>query len=216
MTYYTEKQFMNEGKDSKETSVLFNTYFFNVKGKILEAGCSTGNFISLNPKQIQGIDFDKDSIKICKNKGLNAKVMDLTKPLKFKDNSFNAVFSSYVIEHIENPLFVIKEFKRVLKNKGKLVLITNDWIKTHDTRHSSFYDDYTHKTPFTKAAFERIAFDSGFRNFFVEYQAKSVKGFGWAIRKGFVSVKQVMFFQEILRVFGITNNSIVLIAYKGV
>jgi ubiquinone/menaquinone biosynthesis C-methylase UbiE len=214
MSYYTEKQFVKSGKDTEKTSVLFNTYFSNVKEKILEAGCSTGNFLLLNPKKIQGIDFDKESIEICKQKGLNAKVMDVTLKLKFKNESFNAIFCSYLIEHIQNPLFMLKEFKRILKRNGKLVLITNDWVRTHDKINSNFYDDYTHKTPFTKASLERIAFDSGFRNFFVEYQPKSITGLGWLIRKQFLTVKQVMFFQKVMRFFGVTNNGIVLIAYK--
>ena len=71
MSYYTEKQFTKEGKDTAETSVLFQTYFSDVKGQILEAGCSVGSFLSLNPKQIQGIDFDEESVKICRQKGFN-------------------------------------------------------------------------------------------------------------------------------------------------
>ncbi|PIN98726.1 MAG: hypothetical protein COT90_02895 [Candidatus Diapherotrites archaeon CG10_big_fil_rev_8_21_14_0_10_31_34] len=211
MSYYTEKQFTKEGKDTAETSVLFQTYFSDVKGQILEAGCSVGSFLSLNPKQIQGIDFDEESVKICRQKGFNAKKMDLTKKLEFKDEEFEGVFSSYVIEHIQNPLPAVKELKRILKKKGKMVLMTNDWNKTHS---KNFYDDYTHVRPFTKQSFRQLAYDAGFKKFFVEHESKSFRGFGWIIRKGILKPKQVMTIQKFLRLIGITNNTIVLVAFK--
>ncbi len=214
MSYYTEKQFTKKNFDTAKTSVLFQTYFSDVKGKILEAGCSVGSFLALAPKQIQGIDFDEESIKICKEKGLNAMQMDLTKKLSFKNEEFDAVFSSYVIEHIQNPLFMVKELRRILKKNGKLVVMTNDWIRTHDKKHSSFYDDYTHVRPFTKQSLKQVAFDAGFRNFSVEHESKSIRGFGWLIRKGILKTKHVISIQKFLGLIGITNNTIVLVAFK--
>lgn len=214
MSYYTEKQFTKENKDSEKTSVLFQTYFSDVKGKILEAGCSVGSFLFLAPERIQGIDFDGESIEICREKGLNAKKMDLTKKLEFKDESFDGIFSSYVIEHIEKPLPTIKELKRILKKNGKLVVMTNDWIRTHNQKYSNFYDDYTHVRPFTKQSLKQLAFDAGFKNFYVEHQSKSFLGFGWIIRKGILKTKHIMALQKIFRLIGITNNTIVLVAYK--
>jgi len=214
MSYYTEKQFTKTTKDTEKTSVLFQTYFFDVKGEILDAGCSVGGFISLAPDKIQGIDFDEESVNICRKKGLKAEKMDLTKKLEFKDEEFDGIFSSYLIEHIEKPLPMLKELRRILKKNGKLVIITNDWVRTHEIKNCNFYDDYTHVKPFTKVSLGKIAFDAGFRNYFVEYEAKSVTGFGWVIRKGFFTTKQIMSLQKVMRFFGLTNDSIVLVAYK--
>ncbi len=211
MSYYTEKQFTKKTQDTAETSVLFNTYFSEIKGKILEAGCSVGSFLSLSPEKIEGVDFDETSVNICKKKGLNAKKMDLTKKLDYKDETFDAVFSSYVIEHIEKPLPMIKELRRIIKKNGKLVIMTNDWLKTFDR---NFYDDYTHVRPFTKQSFKHLAYDAGFRNFFVEHEGKSFKGLGFLIRKGLIKTKHAIALQKFLRFIGITNNTIVLVAFK--
>ncbi len=214
MSYYTEKQFTSQSTETEKTSVLFQRYFSDVKGKILEAGCSTGSFLSLSPKKITGIDFDEESVKICRKKGLNALQMDLTKKLSFKDEEFDAVFSSYVIEHLMQPLFMVKELRRTLKKGGKLVIITNDWVRTHDKKHSNFFDDYTHVKPFTKQSLSQVAFDAGFRDYSVEFQPKSFPGFGWIIRKGILKTHHIIALQKFLKIIGITNNSIVLVAVK--
>lgn len=43
--------------------------------------------------------------------------LDLNKPLPFKDKSFNQVIACHVLEHLENPLFSLEEWKRVATKK---------------------------------------------------------------------------------------------------
>jgi SAM-dependent methyltransferase len=50
-------------------------------------------------------------------------VVDLEKEkLPFKDNSVDEIWCCHVLEHLINPLDVIKEFHRVLKCGGKVVI----------------------------------------------------------------------------------------------
>jgi len=51
-------------------------------------------------------------------------VMNVDKKLKFKDNSFDLIWCSEVIEHLKNPAFSISEFRRVLKPGGRMILTT--------------------------------------------------------------------------------------------
>lgn len=44
--------------------------------------------------------------------------------LPFKDNSFDTVIAGEVIEHVENPSFLLREINRVLEDKGKLIIST--------------------------------------------------------------------------------------------
>ncbi|MFH1545316.1 MAG: class I SAM-dependent methyltransferase [archaeon] len=214
MSYYVEKQFVSHTLDKAETSVMFYTYFRDVKGKILDVGCSIGAFILLDPNRIQGIDIDKKALEEARKKGLKVQHMDLRKKFKLKDNEFSAIFSSYTIEHIENPLNMMKEIYRILKPKGRLVLMTTDWIKTHGRSKSNFYDDYTHVSPFTIQSLKQIAYDSGFRDYAVRYDFKAVRGFGWAVRKGLLKPSQILFIQKLLYKLGIKSNTIILIARK--
>lgn len=54
--------------------------------------------------------------------------MDATKKLELPDNSFEAVFSEHMIEHISynDANFMIKEFYRILKPGGKIRINTPD------------------------------------------------------------------------------------------
>ena len=50
--------------------------------------------------------------------------------LPIKSDSVRSIVSSHVIEHVENPDQALLEFKRIIKNKGKIFLfIPNDGSK---------------------------------------------------------------------------------------
>ncbi len=52
------------------------------------------------------------------------KVMDLNKlPYPFKTNSIDEVYMRNILEHLDDPIQVIHEVKRILKASGKLVII---------------------------------------------------------------------------------------------
>ena len=50
--------------------------------------------------------------------------LDLNGVLPFKDNSFDCAVCAEGIEHLENPHHLIREFSRVLRNEGSLVVTT--------------------------------------------------------------------------------------------
>lgn len=50
--------------------------------------------------------------------------IDLNKKLPFQDASFDLIWCSEVIEHLENPQAIIKEIERMVKPGGKYILTT--------------------------------------------------------------------------------------------
>ena len=211
MSYYTDKRF--QVIDAKEEKGrlwrVWNRYFKDINGKILDAGCSVGNFISLCPERIIGIDVDKDAVEICKKKGFNAMYMDLDKKLEFPDNYFDAIYCNHVIEHTQDPLFTLREFYRVLKTDRKLVLFTPNIYRDK----FKFFDEYSHKKPLTPKSLEEIAYNVGFRNFKIYQEHISISGLGWLARRG-VSANLILKIQNFLALLKITSKDMVLEAVK--
>jgi len=48
------------------------------------------------------------------------------KNLPYDDNTFDEVYSKNLLEHLPNPLHILKEAKRVLKKGGKLYFLTDN------------------------------------------------------------------------------------------
>lgn len=90
--------------------------------KILEIGCNSGfmqgKFIERGLNVI-GVDVNSEAL------GLNphdARLMSAT-DLKFADRSFDKIYSSHTIEHIENLRLSFEEASRVLKSGGVYVAV---------------------------------------------------------------------------------------------
>lgn len=81
--------------------------------------------------------------------------MDLTKPLNFTDGSFDTIILSDVLEHIPNPLELLSEIYRILKDGG--VLIGN--VPFYYWIHESPHDYYR----YTRYALERFSNCSNFK-----------------------------------------------------
>jgi len=89
-------------------------------GKGLEIGVGTGRFSSGLGIKI-GIDPAFDMLLMAKKRGIrvfNAKAEDLP----FKDNSFDFVVMITVLSFLPSPLNALKEARRVIKNKGHIII----------------------------------------------------------------------------------------------
>ena len=118
---------------------LSNFYFNRIKAirrslvgysfkKVLDAGCGDGEIGRLLKEQLEidvyGIDISRKGVALAKQKGLHAKVADMSVAIPFADNMFDLVLSSATIEHVINPDKFLKEIRRVLKPNGILLVST--------------------------------------------------------------------------------------------
>lgn len=188
---------------------IYQRYFIQINGKILDAGCSVGNFISNDPKNIAGIDTDRKALEICKQRGYKVYEMDMNQRLNFPDNYFSAICSDRTIEHTKDTKFTLSEFFRVLKPKGKLFLSTQNLYEVK----FGFFDDYTHNRPMTPKSLKQVAMSVGFKHGRVSSEHKSIHGLGWLARKG-VPAMVIFFMQKVLYYLLITDCHIVLEAEK--
>jgi len=116
--------------------------------KILDIGCSGGILMEELEKNkigiVFGIDNSKYAIQKCRKRGLkNVRLGDACK-LPYKNDFFDIVIASDLLEHIESESKALEEWKRVLKIGGYLILGVpafdflygyHDYIQKHKRRY---------------------------------------------------------------------------------
>ncbi len=95
------------------------------KGSLLDVGCAEGLFLELAGKDgwdVTGTEISEFAAKYGKEKiGLNIMHGELS-DMKFPDNSFDAVTMWHVLEHTTDPVAVLREIRRILKDNGTFIL----------------------------------------------------------------------------------------------
>lgn len=145
-------------------------------GNVLDIGCGTGLFLeTLSPEfEGVGIDSSKDFINFCQNKKINVVKMDALK-ISFKDQSFDNVFCSFLIEHflpreVDN---LLNNIYRILKKNGRVILTTEDKLSLTSFQ-SNFWNDYTHIRPYNVGSISSLLKDHNFKIIKVYKRAKHI------------------------------------------
>jgi len=95
-----------------------------LKGEILEIGVGTGYLASLYSQGV-GMDISKGMLERARKRlGEDFSLVRANaEELPFKDSSFDTVVSTFTLSSVKNIKKAIKEMRRVLKNRGRLVLV---------------------------------------------------------------------------------------------
>ncbi len=129
--------------------------------QLLDVGCGRGEFLrGFIRAGLSGSGVDQSTIarELCPI-GTDIRAIDLEKEvLPFADSSFDVVFSKSVIEHFYFPERLVKEILRVLRPGGVAITMCPDW----EANHKIFFEDYTHRTPFTMTSLRDIQLIHGF------------------------------------------------------
>ena len=56
------------------------------------------------------------------------------------------------MEHLNNPDIFLREAHRILKPGGMILCLIPDW----ESNYKTYFDDFTHRSPFTKPSLEDI------------------------------------------------------------
>jgi SAM-dependent methyltransferase len=99
---------------------------FMPNSKGLDIGCGNGQYIRTMDSlgwQFEGVEFNSTAVDLARKAGLKVFHGEL-KSANFKNNSFDIVSARHLIEHIPDPGDLIKEISRILKPKGRLIIIT--------------------------------------------------------------------------------------------
>ncbi|MDO8743416.1 MAG: class I SAM-dependent methyltransferase [Candidatus Azambacteria bacterium] len=158
---------------------LFSRFRMEKGDKLLDVGCGRGDFAKGFKDaglEVFGLDREKGNSEILK--GIEVKTGDIKNdPFPFEGETFDFVFSKSVIEHLLEPDNFMKECRRVLKPGGRIIIMAPDW---HSQRYI-FYDDYTHRHPYTAAGLKDLLNIYGFKEVGVEifYQLPILWKYPW-------------------------------------
>ena len=128
------------------------------KGKILDIGAGTGDFLSVAKNegwQTLGVEPSEKAKAIAINKG----VTFVEQTTELANNSFDVISMWHVLEHVPDLDKQIKELKRLLKPNGTLIVAVPNF-KSFDAKHYgkfwAAYDVPIHFWHFSKIAIQLL------------------------------------------------------------
>ena len=116
----------------------------------LEKAGANYTIFDINPDQIAGIS----------ELGINAAVHDITQAQL--SDSYDYIFASDVIEHVDNPIAMLAHLKRSLAKGGRLVVTTPNAGYWRNFVTHSYVEFHEHNFCFSKKHFENLARKIGF------------------------------------------------------
>jgi SAM-dependent methyltransferase len=142
------------------TQLLFNKNGLQKGQALLEPGCGRGEMLRCFQHlgmQVSGCDLSPETKKFLPD--IAIEICDIEKNgLPYLDNSFDVIYSKSFLEHFYYPELFLKEALRVLKPGGLLLTLVPDW----EANYKKYFDDYTHRTPFTTVSLRDIQLIQGF------------------------------------------------------
>ncbi|KJJ83931.1 type 12 methyltransferase [Candidatus Omnitrophus magneticus] len=138
---------------------------FCPSGKLLDVGCSTGDFVHTAAKHFnaEGLELSQWASQIARNKGVNLHTKSLSE-MNEKDGLYDVVTMWGVIEHLENPKDEILHVNRLLRQNGVLCFWTGnvDSLFSKILRQRWPYMLGQHIQFFSKKSLDRLMRDCGF------------------------------------------------------
>jgi SAM-dependent methyltransferase len=89
---------------------------------VLDLGCGAGTYLRHFPPNSLGIDVSRPNLEACRRLHLQVMPADLNRDLPVESSSFAAIFCSHVLEHVDAPIHLLRECRRILTPGGILAL----------------------------------------------------------------------------------------------
>ena len=96
--------------------------------RVLEAGCGRTTRLAGHRDRIgRLVGVDLDAAAGAENAALDEfAIADLCRSLPFEDGAFDVVYANFVVEHLAAPEAAFREWRRLLRPQGELVLLTSN------------------------------------------------------------------------------------------
>lgn len=152
--------------------------------RILNLGCGTANDVwwLAGENEIVGLDYAQSGLRVAQRHGVMGVIGDLNLSpfLPFRDGVFDIVICKDILEHLLEPIAVLQEVCRVLKDEGYVIIsVPNHFYlpmrlrillgkgliwKSIGSDHSEYEEwNYMHIRFFTYKGFWKFLWAAGFR-----------------------------------------------------
>jgi len=144
---------------------------------VLDVGCGRGEFLELLNKEgigSYGIDTNKQMVKACTERGLNAEAADLFDHVQgLEDGLLGGIFAAQVVEHLDGPRLrgFLREAHRTLRGGGVLIAETVNPESVYALTRF-YYLDAGHQAPLPPALLQFLAELAGFSSVEVKLLAE--------------------------------------------
>src|SRR4051794_3537111 len=130
------------------------TRHFPRDARLLDVGCGTA-WLAAHYPEYTGIDSSPEAIATARRLGRNVVEASVEDELPFESESFDAVGMKDLLEHVPDPVAVVREARRVLKPGGRAFASAREaqgWVGA----------DSPPRRPFTRGGSRSLFSDSGF------------------------------------------------------
>ncbi|WBL22382.1 class I SAM-dependent methyltransferase [Zunongwangia sp. HRR-M8] len=175
-TYYQSEDYISHTDASKSfTDKLYNmvkSYMLQKKvgwiikqkkeGKLLDIGAGTGDFLNAASRYFEVDGVEPNAIAI-KNAAL--KNLELKNDLVEISDQYDIITMWHVLEHVPNLEHQFKEFNRLLKDDGILVIAVPNFKSKDAEIYKKFwaaYDVPRHLWHFSKSGIQKLFFENGY------------------------------------------------------
>jgi len=150
-------------------------FFWKEKGKILDVGTGNGRYLEVLKGwgfDSYGLEISPDVVKNAKKNGIQNIEQGVLLTSKYPNGTFDVIRFSHVIEHVPSPKKELLKTNKLLKKKGKvIILIPNLKSFFFNIFRSYWYplDPPRHFYHFTPKIIERYLKECGFRKIEIKY-----------------------------------------------
>lgn len=135
--YSTEELLYFRNKIQQKEQLIYPLLKTKKKPRLLDVGCGEGfvlDFFKKKKWSVQGIDYSDAGLKKhnphCEREIQTGNIVDSLQTMIIDKQSFDVIWLSHVLEHVRNPLALLKKLAKVAPKTGILVcIVPNDFSK---------------------------------------------------------------------------------------